>query len=258
MIKLKKTKLQNCTWQESEKRRKEVNNSILIPIGSIEQHGYHLPLGTDSYAAESIAEEVAKKEDIMIAPLLYYGWSPHHMVLPGTVTIRPEILFELLYDIISSLQEHGYDKFILLNGHRIVNVTWMQMAAEKAKRKLGVKVYIADPAYLSKEFKWGKIGHADEIETSHMIYKYPELVQLEKAEDYSHQGSSYKEVDPSYEGNVLCYVPSSKGEMEESVEKGGGTSGKPTLSSEEKGKEYFDLVVDNLCNIIKKIKKEEL
>jgi len=255
---LQKIRLQNCTWKESEKRREEVNNSIIIPVGSTEQHGYHLPVGTDSYVAESIAEEVAQKEDIMIAPLLYYGWSPHHMVLPGTVTIRPEILSELLYDIINSLSKHGYDKYILLNGHRIVNIPWMQIAAERAKRELGVKVYIADPAYLSKELSWGKIGHADEIETSHMMYKYPELVQLDKAVDFSHKGNSYKEVDPSYRGNVLCYVPSSEDEMRESVEKGGGTSGKPTLSSKEKGEDYFNLVVENLCNIVKMIKTEEL
>lgn len=59
------------------------------------------------------------------------------MVLPGTITIRAEILIELVFDVLKSLHHHGFDKFILLNGHRIVNVTWLQIAGERAKRELG-------------------------------------------------------------------------------------------------------------------------
>ncbi len=254
-----KIKIQNCTWQEFDKRREEANNTIIIPVGSTEQHGFHLPLGTDTYAAISIAEEVAKKTGILTAPPIYYGWSPHHMVLPGTVTVRPEILIELLYDIIKSLNAHKFDRFILINGHRIVNISWMQIAAERAKRELGIKAFIADPAYLSKRLNReegiGNIGHADEIETSHMLYKYPDLVQLDKAVDYTHTKDPLLNVDPGYADDVLCYVPSSSGEMESSVKEAGGTSGKPTVSSIEKGKRYFEWVVERLAEVVEEVKK---
>lgn len=75
----------------------------IVPIGSVEQHSYHLPLGTDTYVAMTIAEEAAEKTGAVLTPPVWFGWSPHHMVLPGTVTIRPEVLSELTYDIIESL-----------------------------------------------------------------------------------------------------------------------------------------------------------
>ena len=156
---------------------------VIIPIGSTEQHGEHLPLGTDTYVAQILAEEAAKLTDTLVAPAIWFGWSPHHMVLPGTVTVRPEVLIEYLYDVIESLSKHNFDKIVLINGHRIVNIPWMQIVAERAQRRLGVKVVIFDPAYMSKtiseKLDFGPVGHAEEIETSHMLYKYPQLVELE-------------------------------------------------------------------------------
>ena len=90
------------------------------------------------------------------------------MILPGTITIRPEVLIEVIFDVIQSLHEHGFERFIFLNGHRIVNIAWLQIAGERVKRELGVKVMIFDPAYMSKSIidsiGWGGVGHAEEIE----------------------------------------------------------------------------------------------
>jgi len=92
------------------------------------------------------------------------------MALPGTVSIRPEILIKLLYDEIESLAKHGFKNFIPINGHRIINFIWMQIAAGRAQGKLGVKVVIFDPAYMQKEIAnklgFGAIGHAEESEGS--------------------------------------------------------------------------------------------
>jgi len=246
--------LHHNSWDEVAEYLKR-SQVIIIPVGSIEQHGEHLPLGTDTMVAEAIAQSVAEQAGVLTAPAVSYGWSPHHMVLPGTVTIRPEVLIEYLYDVIESLAQHGFKKFLLLNGHRIVNISWMQIAGERAKRKLAVDVLVADPAYLSKELAkqegMGLIGHADELETSHMLYVRGEFVQMEKARDFSHQRPDYKQVDPRVEKDTLCYVPSTKEEMGESVRAAGGTSGQPTRSSVEFGAKYHDWVVAKLVTIIK-------
>ena len=184
------------------------------------------------------------------------------MALPGTVSIRPEILCELLYDVVDSMAQHGFDKFVLLNGHRIVNISWMQIAAERAKRNLGVKVVIADPAYLSRGLggseELGSLGHADEIETSHMLLKYPNLVNLDLAVDYAPPVPDLFEVDPSFAGDVLCYVPKSKAEMGDSVREAGGTTGRPSRSSEEKGERYFEWVTDGIADVVARLKSGEI
>lgn len=234
---------------------------VIIPIGSTEQHGEHLPLGTDTYVAQMLAEEAAKLTDTLVASAIWFGWSPHHMVLPGTVTVRPEVLIEYLYDVIESLSKHSFDKIVLVNGHRIVNIPWMQIAAERAQRILGVKVVIFDPAYMSKTISerldFGPVGHAEEIETSHMLYKHPELVDLEKLKDNPIKKNGYYSVDPGYYGDTLCYVPSTKEHMREAVVKSGGASGEPSKSSAEKGKIYHTHLVNNLVKVINSLKTHE-
>jgi len=246
--------LQNLTWEEVKVKTEESRGTIILPIGSTEQHGYHLPVGTDTMVANSIAEAAAVKAKVLVAPPLWFGWSPHHLVLPGTITIRAEVLIEVAYDIIKSLHHHKFDKFILLNGHRIVNVTWLQIVAERAKRKLGVKIVIFDPAYMSKEFKsdlgWGEVGHAEEIEGSHMWYCYPDLVKMERAKDNPHNHNTIYHVDPKYKGDTLCYVPSSPEEMKELAKKSGGTSGEPSKASREGGKKYHEHLVKKMIEVI--------
>lgn len=247
--------LQDLTWEEVKQKIDESRGTIILPVGSTEQHGPHLPVGTDTMVATALAESAARTARILVAPPLWFGWSPHHMVLPGTITIRPEILVELAYDVVHSLNHHGFDKFIFLNGHRIVNITWLQMAGERAKRELGVKVVIFDPAYMSKTFTakmgWGEVGHAEEIEGSHMWHCYPDLVKMDRSVDNPHQHHARYHVDPKYQGDSLCYVPSSPAEMSELVKIAGGTSGEPSKASREGGKAYHEHLVSRLEEVIR-------
>lgn len=250
--------LQENSWDEIEVLKEKSGGVIIIPVGSTEQHGSHLPLGTDTMVAMMLAEDAAEKTGVPVAPPLWFGWSPHHMVLPGTITLRPEVLIEVLYDIIESLHKHGFQKFVVVNGHRIVNIPWMQISAERAQRVLGVKVVLFDPAYMSKEIVpqlgYGPVGHSEEIETSHMLYKYPHLVHLEKAQDNPVQKHEFYSVDPAYPGDTLCYVPSTIKDMQKSVDAAGGTTGTPSKSSKEKGQIYHDHVVKNLVMVIERLK----
>lgn len=182
------------------------------------------------------------------------------MVLPGTITIRPEILMGLVYDIAASLKQHGFDKIIMINGHRIVNVIWMQMAAEKIQREIGATVKIFDPAYMSKdivgELGFGEVGHAEEVETSHMMYRYPELVHLELAKDNPIKSQELYSVDPAFMHDTLCYVPSTYAHAEKNAQIAGGTTGEPTKSDAEKGKKYHEHLVERLVCVIQKMQED--
>lgn len=250
--------LENISAHEVSDRVEKSRGVVLIPVGSTEQHGAHLPLGTDTYVAKTLAEDAAKATDTLVSPPIWFGWSPHHMVLPGTITIRPEILIEYLFDVMVSLSKHQFTKIILINGHRIVNIPWMQIAAERAQRVLGVKVVIFDPAYMSKniveQLGFGAVGHGEEIETSHMMYRYPDLVHLQYSKDYPVQENVLYAVDPGYSGDTLCYVPSTIEHMKESVVRSGGTTGEPSKSSVEKGEIYHQHLVNNLITVINQLK----
>jgi creatinine amidohydrolase len=249
--------LQDNSWDELAELQRKAQNVIIIPVGSTEQHGSHLPLGTDTMVAMMVAEDAAEQAGVVVAPPLWFGWSPHHMVLPGTITIRPEILIEVLYDVIDSLHKHGFSKFVVINGHRIVNIPWMQLAAERAQRLLGIKVVLFDPAYMSKTIVgtlgYGPVGHTEEIETSHMLYKHPDLVQLAKARDNPPANHELYSVDPAYPGDTLCYVPSTARDMQKSVDAAGGTTGSPSKTNKDQGQIYHKHLVNNLVAVIRQL-----
>jgi creatinine amidohydrolase len=249
-----KTHLEEMSWQEVENFLKEQKLPILIPIGSVEQHGYHLPLGTDSMVAIRLAIDAAKLTHTIVTPPLWFGWSPHHLALPGSVSIRAEVLIELTYDLIESLSIHGFKKFIIINGHRIVNIPWLQIAAERAKRKLNVHMAIFDPAYMIKEIGdqmgFGEIGHAEEIDTSHMLHLFPKLVAMEKAQNYLPRARVHYHIDPRVKKDTLCYIPSTANELKELADKSGGTTGKPTLASADKGKTLHEHLLSRLAEVI--------
>ena len=250
--------LQEKKWTEAAELIKESCGVAIIPIGSVEQHGPHLPLGTDAYVAITLAEAAAEKTKVVMTPPLWYSWCPHHMALPGSISIRAEVLIELLYDIISSLNKHGVKKFVLINGHRIANIPWLQISAEKAQRELDVKVKIFDPAYMSKSLlpslDFGPVGHADEIESSHMLYRYPELVDMSKAKDNPVKPAELYSVDPSFMGDTLCMVPSTEKDMRFAIDAADGATGSPTKSDAGKGRIYHEHLVNHLVNIINGLK----
>lgn len=256
--------MQNNSWKEIQRKAEENKGVVLIPWGALEQHSYHLPIGTDSYVALTLAEDAAEQTGALITPMMYPGWSPQHMMLPGTITIRPEILIEFCYDMMASLCKHKMNKFVLINGHRLANLSWMAIAAERAQRVDGAIVKLFDPSYMSKdivgELGWGANGHSDEHETSHMLARYPELVHMELAVDNPVQppspGGLYS-VDPRYPHDTLNLVPNTVEYMTKyNVPKGGG-NGCPTISDAHKGKLYHDHIVKNLVTVIRFLQSDE-
>lgn len=251
--------LQEMSWQKIQEFRNRGGDLAVIPVGSVEQHGFHLPLGTDSMVAIKLAEGAALRANAIVTPPIWFGWSPHHLALPGTISIRPQILTELLFDVLSSLAVHGFKQFIIVNGHRIVNIPWIQIAAERAQAELGVRVAIFDPAYMSKEIAdrmgFGEVGHAEEIETSHMLHIMPQLVSMEKARDNPVPERKLYHVDPRSPKDTLCYVPSTAKDLKQTTGKAGGVSGRPSSASAEKGKELHEHLVARLAEVMAELKR---
>jgi creatinine amidohydrolase len=246
--------LQEKTWQDVEAYLAK-DRRIILPVGSTEQHGRFAPLGTDTMAAVAVAEDASADTGVLTAPPLWFGWSPHHLVKPGTVSIRAEILVEVLFDAIASLSHHGFEQFVVLNGHRIVNISWMQIAAERAQRELGIKVALFDLAYMSKEISpkldFGPIGHGEDIEVSHMLYRHPDLVDLSSAKDNPHRHQPLYHLDPQDPRDTLCYVPATRQALQAVADETGDTvSGCPTKSTAEKGEAYHRHLVGRLKEVL--------
>lgn len=253
--------LQEMRWQEIQQFLDRGGNLAIIPVGSVEQHGFHLPLGTDSMVAIRLAEDAAQQTNAIVTSPLWFGWSPHHMALPGTISIRAQTLIEMLFDVLNSLAAHGFRRFVIVNGHRIVNIPWIQISAERAQRELGVKVALYDPGYMSKEIAdrlgFGELGHAEEIETSHMLHIMPHLVRMEKARDYPSPERKLYHVDPRIPEDTLCYVPSTAKDLEQIAGESGGASGRPTVATAEKGRQLHEHLVARLIEVIDELNRDE-
>ena len=246
--------LQELTWAEVAAHLQN-DDRCLIPIGSTEQHGRFAPLGTDSYLAQALAEEGAQKSGVLVAPPLWFGWSPHHLVCPGTISIRAEILIELLFDVLRSLAGNGFRKFVIINGHRIVNVPWMQIVCQRAQEELKIKTFLFDPAYMSKEVStelgFGEIGHAEEIEISQMLHCFPDMIDLSLARDHPHPDRRHYHIDPRNPQDTLCYVPATLQDQQKLLQETGDTvGGRPEQASAAKGKTYHEHLVRRLLEVL--------
>lgn len=164
----------------------------VLPIGVIEKHGPHLPLGTDVMAARAAAVRAAEREYAVVFPWYYFGQIYEARHQPGCITVRPEVLTPLLADVCDEIARNGLDKILIVNGHG-GNTHWLHYFCQiqLAQRK-GYVVYLAqrdmDEAARKRIQKLRKTdfgGHACELETSWMTALRPDLVQLDRAGDES-------------------------------------------------------------------------
>jgi len=243
-----KNYLPDLTWQEVDELKKRTDK-VLIPIGSLEQHGPHLPLSTDTIIAFEVAKRVAEKLEVALAPPISFGFSIEHMDFSGTVSLEPLTLTYILKNLCSSLAKHGFKKIFIINGHGGNRAT-IESAIQLIKSELNISLYsftllsIVQKAFNKiRESPKGELGHADEVETSLMLAICPEKVKMNECVDESPKLKAHLTFEASKKEVTFAWRTK---EISES-----GVIGAPSKASEEKGRLMLNYLVDKIANIVK-------
>ena len=174
--------LSDMTWWEAEgafgRRRLAV-----VPVGSVEQHGLHLGLGADWIQAWEIARRVGERTGATVLPVMPYGVSGHHKEFPGVITLEPETLQRVVYEILQSLSRYGVERVVFMNGHG-GNLGAITVAAKKARDDFGMLCAIVQWwDVLRSRSIFGHLAeeHAGYAETALMLASRPQAVKMEYA-----------------------------------------------------------------------------
>lgn len=170
--------------------KEEAAPVVLVGVGSLEQHGPHLPLGTDSLTAQGYVYEVAKRTNSVCVHPCLPGYSPHHMGFAGTMTLRETTLLAVLMDTVESLSRHGIKRFVVVNIHG-GNTHIVNLFVQLAKREF--KVMVAAPSGPSNT-EIGKLHedrqkrhwdvHSGPTETGTALHLFPDLVEMWRLEGW--------------------------------------------------------------------------
>jgi creatinine amidohydrolase len=178
--------LENYSWK-SARRLFKTSKIALVPVGSTEQHGPHLPLGTDFLTAQALAESVAKKTNAICTPVIPFGVSAHHRQFWGTIWVSPDTFRKYVEEVALSLAYHGIRRIIFVNGHG-GNFASLQELSRKLRVK-GIYSIVyqwwTDSAVveLQKRLFKSKGTHAGAIETAMVLTVRPELVSTANYRD---------------------------------------------------------------------------
>lgn len=225
---------------------------VIIPTGSTEQHGPHLPVSHDMraclYIVRKAAEELYPK--VLITPPVAIGYSWHHFDFPGTLSLRAETFINVLIDICKSLKMNGVKKIAIINGHG-GNEPLISIAARRVRDELGLKIIASSYWYFSKKEEInevletkGWVGHACEYETSMGMVIYPEWFkdhEVPKLERFQNPRYILYRPIPS----MLDYSPYGVGMNPE------GLTGDPSPATPEKGRKLIDLALKGLVEVLK-------
>jgi len=247
--------LGELTWPEAEKRFKEVDVALL-PVGSIEQHGPHLPLDTDAFDAEYLALQVAEAcspPKPLVLPLIPYGVSYHHEDFSGTISISPDTLAQMVYEIGMSAAHQGITKMVIINGHG-GNSPALHFAAQMINRDAHIFTCVdtgeSSDTDIDAMAETPNDVHAGEIETSTTLAIRPSLVRLEAAKKFIPRFSS-RYLNFTSKRSVGWYAHTSRISPT-------GVLGDPTKASREKGKRMWELMIRNLAEFVEDIKTMSL
>jgi len=236
----------------------EKGATILLPIGAVEEHSRHLPVSTDTtiaYAAAlAAAGRVAGRIPVAVLPPVWFGYSVALLKnWPGTITIRPKVLIDYLYEMCRSLIDMGFTKILIVNGHGnnpgVLDVMARTVGDDFKVFPGVVNTYgLADPAVIRRErkSKAGGIGHACELETSLMLY-LTDLTDMSRAGRTDIMKSTLRHcpVDTYAGGRKDLYL--STWYLENSTH---GGAGDPTVATKAFGETIFNSIVAALADVI--------
>ncbi len=235
--------IEEITMSEFQEKLKE-SRTIIFPFGTIEEHGSHLPLNTDTLIIQRALLEAEKKRRFFLAPPVYYGvcttTSPH----PGTIGITPPTLRRLTYDLVVDSYKKGLRNFLLLSGHGGgMHMSAMKESAERLVDELDdIRIVTSSPyeliwKELSEITETENDSHAGELETSLVLALEPELVKGRAEEEYPSLPRPFIVKDK------IKYWP-------------GGVWGNPQKATKEKGEKALQIIVDWIIDLVDRIEDD--
>ena len=257
---MSKIRYDELTWIEM---REAINIQpvVLLPFGTVEDHGPHLPLNTDNVIVEAICLEAAQRVpgEMLVMPVLAYGLDEHHMDFPGTVTVDIQTLLAFLADVAMSPARHGFSRVLIVNGHGS-NASVAELAARRVVLQTGIVCgamspnaaidpTLAEPTLSDqRRSRPGGIAHAGEYETAMMLHLRPDLVQMDKAvREIGQLKLEYFNWDHA-EPSVLSWQDWWS-RMSES-----GVCGDPTVATAEFGHALFETTVQNFVRFVREFR----
>ena len=264
----RKHNLLTMSFSEVEERLGETGQDVvLVPLGSTEKHGAHIPLGTDSYVTMEVVQRVAEAADVMYSPLMPFGYSPHHMGRhlegAGTVTLQAETYRRVMYDVARSLIYHGFTKIVYVSHHgsntkpidELMRALRYQTGAFVAFYKTPTEreaTVVQDVFENPPEETPG--WHSSELETSCLMATADELVHMDRAvEDRAHapayMGDAFSKIDGTgtvkFQGSENIWVPMEHHEYCDTA-----VIGNPHRATKDKGLEMFDRMAAHLRDFV--------
>lgn len=243
MARAESWRYEKLTWPEINEAIAE-NKVVVVPIGSTEQHGPHLPLDVDVVCPQAIAEAAARQipDEVLVMHPFVHGYAAHVMDFPGTTSIHWEHFIKCVIDIGKSVAYHGFKKIVFLNGHGS-NAPNLDLAARRVNLETDAEciacswwqLLAVDPDFIPswRESKFpGGIAHACELETSVYLFLDEDNVRKDRIVDgeiaYHRYGSDFQYTD------LLAQGPGTKVSWTASYSDS-GVLGEATLATKEKG-----------------------
>lgn len=250
----------------------EHKDLILVPVASLEQHGPHLPLYTDTITAVEVSRRVAEQIAVLHTPPIWMGYSPQHMHEPGlgrgTITVRSSTLSAVMHDVARSLIHHGFNRIIFINGHGS-NVKVVDPVLRQLRYETGALIGFVKP-YMER-YTGILVGlmenppeetpgwHASELETSQDLAWNEDLVRMDRAAftkahipNFLPDSFAKKDgmPDVEFEGYTYFNFPMDHHEFIES-----GVIGNPLRATKEKGEESFRRLSEHVARGVLELMK---
>lgn len=230
------------TWEEIGQLVAGGMDAAMLPVGATEQHGPHLGCGMDAEIATQLCRAVAQQSSVALLPTLPYGCSiGHSKRWPGTLSVQPKTLIDMVKDIGDWLFASGFRRLFIINSH-VTNQAPLRCALEMLRAENdGFMVALLGTATLSqrvrqRHFHDAGDWHANEAETSLMLHTSPALVRQDKLTESD---------DPDRTDDCVFAHPVNRTSLN-------GVTGKPSLASAEQGRELFDWMIEDLTELVER------
>lgn len=245
-------RLLELSWPEVEAAVNETK-TVLLPVGAVEQHGHHLPLGVDVFMPVGVCERVADRTGCLVAPAVPYGVSPHHRFKPGTFTVESETFQRYVRDVAGSVREWGVQNVLLVNGHYHAQDPELEIVVRSLRTDYNLRAFhvplvsvFRDAAERVRES--AVAFHAAEFETSLMLALHPDLVRLDHAQSVAPPDEALPLTAYDALGDNRVGWALTREDMDRLTP--AGNIGDPTTATREAGDALLEDAVNNIVELV--------